>query len=145
MDIKQAQETGYESVRLEYIGLLDPYATEGLAILRAEDGREFHMKAFSGEAAKQIAILDGAVEGSESLPSVYKLIGEICEENEIILVKVKIYESGDALRANLYFTGRKDIILRNYRASDAIALATFYKIPILIREKMLKGWANDLV
>ena len=40
----------------------------------------------------------------------------------LILVKVKIYESGDVLRANLYFTGKKDLVLRNYRASDAMAL-----------------------
>ena len=66
------------------------------------------------------------------------MIEQICEENEIVLVKVKIYESGEVLRANLYFTGKKDIILRNYRASDGIALAAFYNIPILIRKNLLK-------
>ena len=43
---------------------------------------------------------------------------EICEENELVLVKVKIYESGEVLRANLYFTGKKDMVLRNYRAQE---------------------------
>ena len=66
----------------------------------------------------------------ETAPSIYKMIEEICEENELILVKVKIYESGDVLRSNLYFTGKKDLVLRNYRASDALALGAYYKIPI---------------
>ena len=66
------------------------------------------------------------------------MIEEICEQNELVLVKVKIYESGDVLRANLYFTGKKDLVLRNYRASDAMALGTFYNIPILVRKNLLK-------
>jgi hypothetical protein len=49
-----------------------------------------------------------------------------------------LYQSGDAVRANLYFAGKKDLVLRNYRASDAIALATFYSAPILIRKDLLK-------
>jgi len=28
--------------------------------------------------------------------------------------------------------------MRNYRASDSIALATFYNIPILVRKNLLK-------
>ncbi|MCH7968909.1 MAG: bifunctional nuclease family protein [Thaumarchaeota archaeon] len=35
-------------------------------------------------------------------------------------------------------TFKKDLILRNFRASDAIALATFYHVPILIRSELLK-------
>jgi bifunctional DNase/RNase len=66
------------------------------------------------------------------------MLEEICEENGIFLVKVKIYESGEALRANLYFTGKKDMVLRNYRASDAVALAVYYKIPILVRNNLLQ-------
>ena len=67
------------------------------------------------------------------------MIEEIWEENELVLVKVKIYESGEFLRANLYFTGKKDMVLRNYRASDAVALGAFYKIPILVRKNLLKA------
>ena len=74
----------------------------------------------------------------EPIPSIYRMIEEICEQNELILVKVKIYESGEVLRANLYFTGKKDIVLRNYRASDAMALGAFYNIPILVRKNLLK-------
>jgi bifunctional DNase/RNase len=72
------------------------------------------------------------------IPTIYKMLEEICEENGIFLVKVKIYESGEALRANLYFTGKKDMVLRNYRASDAVALAVYYKIPILVRNNLLQ-------
>ena len=55
-----------------------------------------------------------------------------------MLVKVKIYESGDALRANLYLTGKRDLVLRNYRASDAVTLAVYYNIPIMVRKNMLQ-------
>ena len=33
---------------------------------------------------------------------------------------------------------KKDTILRNYRASDAVALAIFYGIPILVKNTLLK-------
>ncbi len=73
------------------------------------------------------------------IPSIYDLVSEICENNEIILVKTKIYQTGDILRANLYFTGKQDMILKNYRASDAIILSVLYKIPILVRRNLLKS------
>ncbi len=137
MDINQAQEPDYESVKIDYVGFVDPYALEGIAVLKADDGKEFPMRAFSGEVVRHISSFDGK-EQAEKIPSVYRMIEEICEENELVLVKVKIYESGKVLRANLYFTGKKDLILRNYRASDAMALASLYNIPILIRRNLLK-------
>ena len=136
MDIDQAQEPDYESVTIDYVGFVDPYAVEGMVILKADSGKEFHMRAFSGEVARHISSF-GETEG-EQAPSIYKMIEEICEENELVLVKVKIYESGEVLRANLYFTGKKDLVLRNYRASDAMALGAYYKIPILVRKNLLK-------
>ena len=137
MDINQAQEPDYESVKIDYVGFVDPYAVEGMVILKADSGKEFHMRAFSGEVAKHISSF-GDDKGSEAAPSIYKMIEDICEENELVLVKVKIYESGEVLRANLYFTGKKDLVLRNYRASDAMALAAYYNIPILVRKTLLK-------
>lgn len=136
MKIDQSQEPDYESVKIEYVGFVDPYAVEGMLILKSDAGKEFHMRAFSGEVARHIASFIES--SSESVPSIYKMIGDICEENELVLVKVKVYESGEVLRANLYFTGRKDLVLRNYRASDAMALAAYYNIPILIRKTLLK-------
>ena len=136
MDINQAQEPDYDSVKIDYVGFVDPYAVEGMVVLKASDGKEFHMRAFSGEVAKHISSFSENFD--DSIPSIYKLIEEICEENGLFLVKVKIYESGEVLRANLYFTGKKDMVLRNYRASDALALGAFYKIPILVRKNLLK-------
>ena len=136
MDIDQAPEPDYDSVTLDYVGFVDPYAVEGMVVLKADNGKEFHMRAFSGEVAKHISSFDDT-EG-EDAPSIYRMIEEICEQNELALVKVKIYESGDVLRANLYFTGKKDLVLRNHRASDAMALGAYYKIPILVRKKLLK-------
>jgi bifunctional DNase/RNase len=136
MEIDQAQEPDYESVKIDYVGFVDPYAVEGMLVLKGDDGKEFHMRAFSGEVARHISSF--VESASDSVPSIYKMMEEICEENELVLVKVKIYESGEVLRANLYFTGKKEMILRNHRASDAIALATFYSIPILIKKSVLQ-------
>jgi len=137
MDIDEKQDPDYESVTIDYVGFVDPYAVEGMVVLKASNGKEFHMRAFSGEVAKHISSFSETSE--EPVPSIYKMIEEICEENELVLVKVKIYESGEVLRANLYFTGKKDLVLRNYRASDAVALGAFYKIPILVRKNLLKA------
>ena len=135
MKIDDAQEQDYELVRITDLGFVDDYGIEGLLLLKADDGREFHMHAFSGEVSRHISSF---MDEQQSIPTIYKMLEEICEENGIFLVKVKIYESGEALRANLYFTGKKDMVLRNYRASDAVALAVYYKIPILVRNNLLQ-------
>ena len=130
------QDPDYEVVTISNLGFVDPYGNEGLVILHSDDKREFHMRAFSGEVSRHIAsFLD---DDHDTVPTIYKMLEDICEANELLLVKVKIYESGAALRANLYFTGKKEMVLRNYRASDAIALATYYKIPILVRTNLLR-------
>jgi len=134
--IDQQQEPDYESVKIDYVGFVDPYALEGMLVLKSDNGKEFHMRAFSGEVSRHISsFLDNS---RDTVPTVYRMLEEICEENELVLVKVKIYDSGEVLRANLYFTGKKDLVLRNYRASDAMALASFYNIPILVRKNLLK-------
>ena len=135
MKINDAQEEDYDIVKITHIGWVDECGVEGLLLLKAEDGKEFHMHAFSGEVARHISEFYSE---KQSVPTIYKMLEEICEVNEIFLVKVKIYESGQALRANLYFTGKTELVLRNYRASDAIALAVFYKIPILVRKNLLQ-------
>lgn len=136
MDIDQKEEPDYSTAKITHVGFIDPYALEGIIILQSDDKKEFHMRAFSGEVARHIK---NFVEGKrDNLPTIYNLIEQLCEENELYLVKVKVYESGNVLRANLYFTGKKDIVLRNYRASDAVALGVFYNIPILVRKTLLK-------
>ncbi len=115
--------------------MVDPHGMEGILVLKSDDGKKFHIRAFSGEVAQHISSFTS---DSRSMPTIYKMLEEICEQCELVLVKVKIYDSGEALRANLYLTGKKDVVLRNYRASDALALAAFYNIPILVRKNLLK-------
>ena len=35
MNIDQAPEPDYDSVKIEYVGFVDPYAVEGMVVLRA--------------------------------------------------------------------------------------------------------------
>ena len=136
LSIDQPFEPDYEAVRLTKVGLAGPLGLEGFAVLKTDDGKEFPISAFSAEVAKYIS---NFIEGNfDSPPTVYHMIEQICEDSEIFLVKVKVYSSGDALRANLYFAGKQDLVLRNFRASDAITLATFYNIPILLRKDLLQ-------
>jgi bifunctional DNase/RNase len=123
----------YETVKVDKIGIVDSVTG---AVLLKDEKVEFVMSGFSSEVA---SIISDLVNGKrDDPPTIYRLVEQICEENEIFLVKVKIYESGGIFRANLYFTGKKDMVFRNFRASDAIALATYYNIPILVRKSMLK-------
>jgi len=126
-------DTDYETVKIDRVGIIDPLTG---AILFKDETVEFLMSGFSSEVA---GFISGFLEGKqEDPPTIYRLVEQICEENEILLVKVKVYETGGIFRANLYFTGKKDMVFRNFRASDAIALATYYNIPVLVRKSMLK-------
>ncbi|MCV0409300.1 bifunctional nuclease domain-containing protein [Nitrosopumilus sp.] len=126
-------DTDYETVKVDQIGITD---SQTGAVLLKDEKVEFVMSGFSSEVAR---IISDFVEGKrDDPPTIYRLVEQICEENELLLVKVKIYESGGIFRANLYFTGKKDMVFRNFRASDAIALATYYNIPILVRKSMLR-------
>lgn len=138
MDIAKEQEPDYESVTIEFVGFIDPYGIEGLAVLRSREGKELHIRAFSGENARYIVCVIEDEKEVGAIPSIYNMVSEVCENNELVLVKVKIYQSGSILRANLYLTGKRDMVLKNYRASDALILATLYKIPILVRKSLLK-------
>jgi len=108
----------------------------GAVILKTNDGKKYPITAFSPEVAKYIS--DFQEDKRCDIPSIYHIVEHVCEESGLFLVKVRIYESGDALRANLYFTGKKELILRNHRASDAIALATFYSVPVLLKKSLLQ-------
>ena len=136
MKIDEPQDSDYAETKITHVGFVDPYGVEGLLVLRATDGKEFHMRAFSGEVARHISNFMEEQRGA--IPTVYNMVEEIAEVNALVLVKIKVYESGSVLRANVYFTGKNDLVLRNYRASDAIALACFYNIPILVRKNLLK-------
>ena len=134
MKIDEKPDEDYEEIKIEQLGLLD--SMTGIMILRSSTGKQFHITAFSAEIAGFIA---NFMEGKREVPpTIYGMFEQMCEENGLLLVRIKIYESGGIFRANLYFTGKKEVILRNYRSSDAIALATFYNVPILVRKNLLK-------
>ena len=80
MKINDAQEEDYDIVKITHIGFVDEYGIEGLLLLKADDGKEFHMHAFSGEVARHISEF---YSGKESVPTIYKMLEEICEVNEI--------------------------------------------------------------
>ena len=58
MEIDQAQEPDYESVKIDYIGFVDPYAVEGMAVLKADNGKEFHMRAFLAKLQNTSQVLE---------------------------------------------------------------------------------------
>ncbi|MGD8708583.1 MAG: DUF151 domain-containing protein [Nitrosopumilaceae archaeon] len=126
-------DEGSEVLKIEKIGISN--LGQGVVILKTDGGKEFPISAFSAETAKNIS--DFQEGKTNQNPLLYNMLEEICETVGVFLVKVRIFQNGKALRANLYFTGKKEIILRNYRASDAIALACFYKIPILVKKELI--------
>ncbi len=133
MKIDEQPDTDYDTVTISGLALIDHM---GMMILKSIEGKEFHMTSFSAEVAQYIAnFMDGK---REQVPTIYNMFEQMCEENELVLVKVKIYETGGIFRSNLYFTGKKEILLKYYRASDAVTLATFYGVPILVRKDLLK-------
>lgn len=123
-----------EIVTIDKIGITE--LGQGALFLKTQDGKEFPISAFSAETAKSIS--DFQQGKLNEFPSIYNMLEQICENAEIFLVKARIFDSGKVLRANLYFSGKKDFVLRNFRASDAIALATFYSIPILMKKDLLQ-------
>lgn len=135
MKIDDLPDEDYETVKVSNVGLTVPFG-EGVVLLSSQDGKQFPVSAFSSEVAGYIS--NFIEQKRDLLPSIYNMFEQVCEENELFLVRIKLYQSGQALRANLYFTGKKDLVLRNFRASDAIALATFYNVPILIRKNLLE-------
>jgi hypothetical protein len=124
-------------VEITNIGYADSMGLEGFLVLRSLDGEEFPINAFSGEVAKHI--LRFRQGDKNTIPTIYNLVEEIAVLQDLLLMEIRIYLSGSVLRANLYFRGRKhNLILRNYRASDAIALASYYEVPIKVRKNLFK-------
>jgi bifunctional DNase/RNase len=128
----------YVEARINNIGFLDSMGLEGAIVLKSIDGVEFPIVAFSGEVAQHIALFQQGQKNA--IPTIYNLVEEIAVMHDLLLLEVRIYQSETLLRANLYFQNRKKeiLILRNYRASDAIALAAYYDIPIKLRKTLLE-------
>ena len=66
--IDQDIDIGYETVKIQNIGLADPLALQGALILKTEDGKEFPISAFSGEVARYIS--NFLMEKRNSLPTI---------------------------------------------------------------------------
>ncbi|HZD36167.1 MAG TPA: bifunctional nuclease domain-containing protein [Nitrososphaeraceae archaeon] len=130
-------EDEYIVAKISYVGFADQLGLEGIVILKTFDGKEFPMRAFSGEVARHISRFQ---EGDKNtIPTIYNLVEELAVSQDLLLLEVRVYQSGSVLRANLYFKNRNEnFILRNYRASDAIALAAFYDIPIHVRKNLFE-------
>ncbi|MAH22101.1 MAG: hypothetical protein CMO12_04760 [Thaumarchaeota archaeon] len=131
----------YVNMTVAEVGFTDQVGLEGFLLLSSHDGRKFPIRAFSGEVAKH---MDRFRKGDRSsIPTIYNLVEELADMNSIFLMAIDIYQTGDVLRANLHFQGRNgDFVLKHYRASDCIALATFYGAPIRIPNKML-AWESS--
>jgi bifunctional DNase/RNase len=131
-------EDEYIVAKISYVGFADQLGLEGIVILKTSDGKEFPMRAFSGEVARHISRFQ---EGDKNtIPTIYNLVEELAVTQDLLLLEVRVYQSGSVLRANLYFKNRKEnIIMRNYRASDAIALAAYYDIPIHVRRNLFEA------
>jgi bifunctional DNase/RNase len=131
------EDAEYVLVKISYVGFADQLGLEGIVILKTFEGKEFPMRAFSGEVARHISRFQ---EGDKNtIPTIYNLVEEIAVMQDLLLTEVKVYQSGSVLRANLYFKRRKEyLVLRNYRASDSIALAAYYDVPIKIRRNLFE-------
>jgi bifunctional DNase/RNase len=137
-------DSDYVEARINNIGFLDTMGLEGAIVLKSIDGIDFPIVAFSGEVAQHIALFQQGKKNE--IPTIYNLVEEIAVMHDLLLLEVRIYQSKSILRANLYFQNRKKeiLILRNYRASDAIALAAYYDVPIKLRKKLLEKKDNEV-
>jgi bifunctional DNase/RNase len=130
-------DVDYIVAKISYVGFADQLGLEGIVILKTFEGKEFPMRAFSGEVARHISRFQGG--DKNTIPTIYNLVEEIAVTQDLLLIEVRVYQSGSVLRANLHFKSRRDnLVLRNYRASDAIALAAYYDIPIKIRKSLFE-------
>jgi len=140
---EERKEDDYVYVKVTKVGFADPEGAQGILVLTADDGRSFPMSAFSGEVADYIARFQRG--DRISVPSVYKMIAELADSQSLFLSEVEVYERGNVLRADLYFSCRgSNFILRNYRASDSIALATYYDVPIKMKKKLFDRLASQI-
>jgi bifunctional DNase/RNase len=134
----EEEDEEYIQARISYVGFADQLGLEGVVILKTIEGKEFPMRAFSGEVARHISRFQ---EGDKNtIPTIYNLVEEIAVMQDLLLMEVRVYQSGSILRANLYFKSRRKehLILRNYRASDSIALAAYYDVPIKVRKNLFE-------
>lgn len=133
----EAKVSDFVPVRVAEVGFADEDGLEGLVLLKSQTDETFTMRAFSGETAMHMSRFDKG--DRSSIPSVYNMIEEFAEKEGLHLAGVEVFPSGSVLRSDLQFVGRgKEMLLRGYRASDAIAIALFYDAPILLHRSLLE-------
>ena len=133
----ETKVTDFVLVKVAEVGFADEDGLEGLVLLKTPSDESFTMRAFSGETAMHMSRFDKG--DRSSIPSVYNMIEEISEKEGLHLAGIEVYPSGNVLRSDLQFVGRsKEMLLRGYRASDAIAIALFYDAPILLHRSLLE-------
>jgi hypothetical protein len=133
----ETKVTDFVVVKVAEVGFADEDGLEGLVLLKAQTDGSFTMRAFSGETAMHMSRFDKG--DRSSIPSVYNIIEEFAEREGLHLAGIEVYPSGSVLRSDLQFVGRgKEMLLRGYRASDAIAIALFYDAPILLHRSLLE-------
>ena len=127
----------FVKVEVSEVGFADEDGLEGLVLLRSQTDETFTMRAFSGETAMHMSRFDKG--DRSSIPSVYNIIEEFAEKEGLHLAGIEVFPSGSVLRSDLQFVGKgKEMLLRGYRASDAIAIALFYDAPILLHRSLLE-------
>lgn len=133
----ETKVTDFVEVKVAEVGFADEDGLEGLVLLKAQPDGSFSMRAFSGETAMHMSRFDKG--DRSSIPSVYNMIEEFAEKEGLHLAGIEVFPSGNVLRSDLQFVGRgKEMLLRGYRASDAIAIALFYDAPILLHRSLLE-------
>ncbi|MDG7021775.1 MAG: hypothetical protein JRN07_00050 [Nitrososphaerota archaeon] len=133
----EAKVSEFVAVKVSEVGFADEDGLEGLVLLKAQTEGTFTMRAFSGETAMHMSRFEKG--DRSSILSVYNMIEEFAEKQGLHLAGVEVYPSGSALRSDLQFVGKgKEMLLRGYRASDAIAIALFYDAPILLHRSLLE-------
>jgi hypothetical protein len=133
----ETKVTDFVLVKVAEVGFADEDGLEGLVLLKAQTDGTFTMRAFSGETAMHMSRFEKG--DRSSIPSVYNMIEEFAERDGLHLAGIEVYPSGSVLRSDLQFVGKaKEMLLRGYRASDAIAIALFYDAPILLHRSLLE-------
>jgi hypothetical protein len=133
----ETKVTDFVVVKVAEVGFADEDGLEGLVLLKAQADGSFTMRAFSGETAMHMSRFEKG--DRSSIPSVYNMIEQFAEKEGLHLAGIEVYPSGSVLRSDLQFVGRgKEMLLRGYRASDAIAIALFYDAPILLHRSLLE-------
>lgn len=132
----------FRQVKVSKVGFSDPTGSKGVVILESDDGKSFPMGSFSGEVAEYIGRF---ISGDRtSVPSIYKLISEFADRVNLFLKSVEVFEKKGVMRANIHFVRKEgDLSFENYRASDGIALATFYDAPIMVQTKLLQRLSDQ--